>query len=173
MKSCPHCGASYKPVKSQAYCSLSCALWSRVDRRGVDECWPWTGPVGSHGYGAFSFSGELRTSHTAVAALETGRTGRVGSAYLVAMHSCDNRRCCNPSHISVAPQKVNLADARAKGRMPHTPPRGEKTRTAVLCEADVRKIRASSDTNKALSQKYGITPSGIWRVRSRKTWKHI
>jgi hypothetical protein len=36
---------------------------SYVDRRGDDECWPWTGYVDEIGYGIFGAEGKLRKAH--------------------------------------------------------------------------------------------------------------
>ena len=35
---------------------------------------------------------------------------------MVVLHSCDNRSCFNPAHLSVGTQKENIQDAEAKGR---------------------------------------------------------
>ena len=35
---------------------------------------------------------------------------------MVVMHSCDNRECFNPAHLSVGTQKQNVGDAIEKGR---------------------------------------------------------
>lgn len=32
-------------------------FWSRVEVRGADECWPWTGKTNSDDYALFSVSG--------------------------------------------------------------------------------------------------------------------
>jgi hypothetical protein len=32
-------------------------------------------------------------------------------------HHCDNRRCCNPSHLFVGTREDNIYDATVKGRM--------------------------------------------------------
>jgi hypothetical protein len=38
-------------------------FWSYVDKRGPDECWPWTGYVSEAGYGVFSVGGNLLGAH--------------------------------------------------------------------------------------------------------------
>lgn len=36
---------------------------------------------------------------------------------MVVMHSCDNRACFNPQHLSIGTQQQNIVDAENKGRM--------------------------------------------------------
>ncbi|HEX3958080.1 MAG TPA: hypothetical protein VHZ03_15810 [Trebonia sp.] len=38
-------------------------FWSKVDRRGPDECWPWTGSTDGNGYGIFSAGGRIFRAH--------------------------------------------------------------------------------------------------------------
>jgi hypothetical protein len=38
-------------------------FWSKVDRRGDDECWLWTGPPGVGGYGVFHVGEGLKKAH--------------------------------------------------------------------------------------------------------------
>lgn len=38
-------------------------FWSYVDRRGDDECWPWTGYVDENGYGTFRVGDKIRKAH--------------------------------------------------------------------------------------------------------------
>ena len=35
---------------------------------------------------------------------------------MVVMHSCDNRACCNPNHLSLGTQSANIKDSVSKGR---------------------------------------------------------
>ncbi len=44
---------------------------------------------------------------------------------------------------------------------------------AKLTENDVKEIRASSATERALAAQYGVSQVSIHFIRTRKTWKHI
>ena len=50
---------------------------------------------------------------------------------------------------------------------------GEKHPRAKLTEDDVREIRATNATTRALAEVYGVSQVSIHFIRSRKTWKHV
>jgi HNH endonuclease len=91
-------------------------FWSKVDKRGPDECWPWTaGTAGKGGYGRFRM-GDKRVQASRVAwEMEHGRPL---PPELDALHSCDNPPCVNPAHIWPGTAADNVRDAVAKGRAP-------------------------------------------------------
>lgn len=100
-----------------------------------------------------------------------GPLGKLG-----ALHSCDNPACINPDHLRPGTQKDNVADMRSRNRHHTIPPpvhRGGDHWQARLTEDDVRYIRASKEPQKILAAKFGIDPSAISMVRTRRTWKHV
>src|SRR5215203_4992149 len=75
-RACAICGSAfyvppYRVKRGNAfYCSPTCAavgkmakrtppikerFWSKVDRRGPHDCWPWLGALLRHGYGQVRF----------------------------------------------------------------------------------------------------------------------
>ena len=52
-------------------------------------------------------------------------------------------------------------------------PRGARCHNAKLTEDLVRTIRVSKDSNVALAKEYGVDPSTISCVRSRKNWTTV
>lgn len=63
----------------------------------------------------------------------------------------------------------NEADKREHG----TALLGERHHQAKLTEADVRAIRASTETGVVLAARYGVTPANITSVRKRRTWAGV
>jgi hypothetical protein len=55
------------------------------------------------------------------------------------LHACDNRACCNPSHLFLGTQKDNIQDMHAKGRGP----RGYKRKNIEACRENGRKRHAN------------------------------
>lgn len=83
-------------------------FWSKVDRRGPDECWPWLAAKSATRYGVF----DKTRAHRVAYALTHGLIpeGRI------VCHRCDNPPCCNPAHLWLGTPKDNTADMVAKGR---------------------------------------------------------
>lgn len=46
-------------------------------------------------------------------------------------------------------------------------------RRSNLTENDIRSIRGSSQTNKALALQYRVSIVTIWSIRNFRTWKHV
>ena len=86
-------------------------FFARVDKRGPDECWPWTGAINRQGYGKVSSHGRwLRAPRVAWYLAH----GEQPPAFVC--HSCDNPLCCNPAHLWIGTSLDNNRDAVAKGR---------------------------------------------------------
>lgn len=124
------------------------------------ECWPWLGTVAkSTGYGSFAMAHRLSISaHKAAYIFSKG----IVPDGLFVMHSCDNRACVNPNHLSLGTHKDNMADMRNKGR-----------KWSRLKEDDVRYIRSCSEKSADLARKYGVYSSVISNVRNFKSWKEV
>lgn len=98
-------------------------FWPKVRIAGPDDCWEWQGALAPTGYGNFGVHAKRHLSaHKAAFLLAVGPVpeGRV------LMHSCDNRRCCNPAHLSVGTYRDNTQDGIRKGRISHKPTGGFK-----------------------------------------------
>jgi hypothetical protein len=82
-------------------------VWAKVDRRGDDECWPWTGYCHPDGHGMY---GDSNYVHRLIYE-ETHSTKPP-----VVRHSCDNPPCCNPRHLLGGTQADNMKDMADRGR---------------------------------------------------------
>ena len=86
-------------------------LISRV-QRGQDECWNWDGKLHPTGYGFVNYKNKRQSAHRL---FYTFFKGAIPPGMHI-LHSCDNRACVNPAHLSVGTIQDNLEDMRRKGR---------------------------------------------------------
>src|SRR4051812_21582861 len=83
------------PASGTTVQSAAARFWSRVDvSAGPDGCWPWVRGR-SNGYGSLLFAGVVTYSHRVACTLAHGEPPEG----MHALHSCDNRICCNPKHL--------------------------------------------------------------------------
>lgn len=139
-------------------------FWAKVDHRGPNECWPWTGKSKNGGYGYIGLtgvSGGHLLSNRAAWMLTNGEIPKG----LVIRHTCHNRLCCNPAHLVPGTRADNVSDMWAnKGG-----PRGN----AKLTEEQIAAIRADKRGSRKLAPLYGVHDAHIRSIRSKRVWKNI
>lgn len=92
-------------------------FWAKIDRRGDNECWPWTGAKTQKGYGRVgpqAHNGEAY-AHRVMWKLANPdkhiqRNTSRGPGPMVIRHSCDHPWCVNPRHLLCGTQKENVKD---------------------------------------------------------------
>ena len=102
-------------------------FWSRVDRQDIDTCWNWLAGTDRDGYGQFRILGKQLVASRV--AFQFAGKGSV-PADLCVLHTCDNPKCCNPSHLYLGTHFDNAQD------------REERTKANGLSRSRVRLIRA-------------------------------
>ena len=147
-------------------------FWSRV--KVVGDCWEWQGTICSNGYGSTHlFKHWTRWAHRVSYLLSKGDIPP-GKEIL---HSCDNRRCINPEHLSVGTRKQNMLEASKRGKLTHWDrPRGELNASSVYTEALIReaylRVKSGQPQERVISE-LGITKVTLKRVIKGKSWKHL
>lgn len=147
-----------------------------VQKNNITDCTEWTGAL-TNGYGAITAGGSSWPAHRLAWTMDRG----IIPQGLDVCHHCDNRMCVNTFHMFLGTAIDNAADALAKGRLSTGPRRssyevfqpGEKHKDAKLTEADVRAIRASTDTLTTLMDRYKMSRPAIWKAKYHKSWRHL
>ena len=121
-------------------------FWSRVDKRGPDECWEWTRSRHPEGYGQM-FMG---TAHRVSFALAFGWLPPA------VLHKCDNPPCVNPRHLFGGTQADNMADAARKWRKYGKVTPAIKSTIFALYECGVPQNR--------IAQQVGVSHATVWRI---------
>ncbi len=146
-------------------------FWSKVDRRGIAECWPWTAATNEHGYGVFNPTGRHNGATVKAHRFSLALTG-IELTGLVVRHSCDNPPCVNPAHLSVGTKADNSADMVSRDR--HA--RGSRSGTSKLHERQVLEIRAraaAGELHRLIAADYGVSRVTVTNIVTRQTWRHL
>ncbi len=141
-------------------------FWSKVDKRGPDDCWEWTAYTNPGGYGMFGIGKSVYLAHRVSYALANSDPGDLN-----VNHTCDNPPCVNPAHLWFGTQQENISDMIVKDRQIHAI--GEDASRAILVEEDVIEILKSSLTHHELAEKYGVSIGAISGIFGTKNWKHL
>lgn len=142
-------------------------FWSRVDKSaGDDTCWPWTAAKLPNGYGAAWREGRSQKAHRVAWELTFGS---IPAGSLIC-HHCDNRLCCNPSHLYAGSHWDNTQDMVRRGRH-NRDGKAHLTPSQVL---EIRRRHALGGvTLQQLGDEFGVTDVCIHFVVTRKTWRHL
>ena len=149
-------------------------FWHKVDMSGGhDACWP-LGYVREPGYGVCCFRAVEYKAHRIAFFLSDGllRTD------MPVLHSCDNRRCCNPQHLRQGTPKQNSQDSVKRER--NTRLRGEHNGKAKLTRRQVKSIRKMLPDMAAgklkmyqIAERYGVSAATISYLKNGGRWDHV
>lgn len=141
-------------------------FWSKVNILNDDSCWEWIAGLTTHGYGNFKYLYKSISSNRMVWFLLTGEFPD-----LHVLHTCDNRKCCNPKHLFLGTNLDNIQDRVSKNRSVRLS--GEKNGFSRLTNNDILFIRDSNLNNNDLALKYKVSNRTIRDIKSHRSWKHI
>jgi hypothetical protein len=139
--------------------------------RSEGGCWEWQGGT-RNGYGNTSYQGKHVYAHRL--AYELFALEQPGKACV--LHTCDNRRCCNPRHLFLGSRADNIADMWAKGRQ-STGVQRATYGNARLTEEDVREIRwmyaTGAGSQREIGEAYGLAQTTVSGIIRRVRWPHL
>lgn len=153
-----------------------CLVWTLDRIKGLclecGDCWEWQGALMRKRYPAIRYRGQNGSARRAVWDL-SGRSLFRQSFIVV---TCGNEQCLNPAHLKQVTQGEHMKQLAAQGTQGGLVRAANiaKTKRAQLGKItmdDARQIRASSETNKALAQRYGMSAERISRIRLGVAWR--
>lgn len=109
------------------------------------------------------FRGRMTQAHRAAFILATGITPK--SRHEHVMHSCNQKLCINPGHLSLGTAAKNMVDAAKDGLL-----QGRKRHG--FSREEVLEIRASAERPTKLAIRYGVSLAAIWKVRNRHSYAY-
>lgn len=137
--------------------------------RPSDGCWEWRGTIATVGYGQLVLAGVHVYAHRLSWELDHGRKLPDG---VQVRHSCDNRLCVNPAHLSAGSFYDNMQDAIDRDRFQHS----DSHWNAKLTPDDVRTIRvlyAGGMSQRAIGDQYGVDRRTIGNITRGRNWNHV
>jgi hypothetical protein len=126
-------------------------------------CWLWSGRTNNYGYGVIRVKGKNVYTHRLSWELRNGR--KIPSGLMV-RHSCDNRTCIHPDHLSLGTHQDNMKDMADKG----------KRTNHKLSETQVRRLVKLRDDGVPVdkyAKELGIGVTYARRVAAKKAWRHL
>jgi hypothetical protein len=142
--------------------------WAKIIKGDPDECWPWGGGYFNTGYGRVIVKRKSRQAHRFAWEYANGRPVPEGMDIL---HSCDNKKCCNPNHLRPGTDIENKQDA--LNRMRNVA--GEDNPSSKLTAAHVLAIRlirrAYGVQLHIIGAAFGVSGTVASKIASGKAWK--
>lgn len=145
-------------------------FWSKVDRRGPDECWLWQTSITKDGYGQFWADGKNFRAHRFSYELHNSPI----PDGICVCHTCDRRVCVNPAHLFLGTTQDNTADREQKGRSADR--RGVRNGSAKLTPEKVRHIRTLVKigvSQRNIAGRFGVSRATIGDIVTGKHWVHV
>jgi hypothetical protein len=142
-------------------------LWSKVDKKGENECWNWTGYKNEGRYGRTWINDVGYYAHRVIFDLVYPNTITLSApkdtdeaGFL--LHTCDNPSCCNPKHLFVGTHADNMADKVAKNRQKKFPSdSGPRCKLSMAQAREIRRLRKEGVSARELAKQYEISLPSI------------
>ena len=139
-----------------------------TEKQREGDCVIWKGNLRGFGYGAVNAGGYSYYVHRVAYALSHG-----SEAKCFVLHSCDNKKCVNPSHLRDGTPLMNMQDKIKRGRNYSGDQKGIKNANSSLTEEEVIAIRNDFRTCQEIADDYNIHNTTVSKIKNKVTWQHL
>lgn len=134
-------------------------FWHYTERRGPDECWPWTGTTTEKGYGLLNSGSKKVRAHRFVYELLVGPIPDGAEVDHVWSRGCRSKGCVNPAHLEAVTKAENTRRISDKETCRNGHPWSEyayvrpngRGRSCAECARQVRRAKAAKEAQLHLS----------------------
>ena len=174
MIACPQCGTELENLRGMGGHARHCSItpdqmfWLKVVKAEGDQCWDWLGALQRDGYAHFTARGRKTISAHRYAYEQL--VGPIPEG-MDLLHSCDNRKCVNPSHTRPGTHLDNMIEMGLRRRRAV----GEMCPRRKLSEAQAREILALKGNGPArkFAPQYGVGQGAIQAIWRGDAWAHL
>jgi len=164
---CPHLESVLQRIPKQTYnCNAYAASYPFLHRarnlnrfhnyiHKTSTCWLWTGPVtNKDGYGEMTWASLPKKRHSAHAhRIQYYLTHGDIPAGMIVRHTCHNKLCVNPAHLTIGTDEDNAMDGADNQPTWGRPPK--------VIDEDVLSLYQAGIKQSDIAKKLGVQPSTI------------
>lgn len=146
-------------------------FWTKVDKRGHDDCWLWTAHFNGNGYGEIKADAPQRRNLIASRVAWELTSGPIPIGLMV-LHKCDTPACVNPRHLRLGDQLDNMGEASQRDRTAS----GSRHGVSKITEADALEIKrrlAKGEAQEKIGRDYGLSQTAVGFIKRGKTWRRV
>lgn len=141
---------------------LETNIFEKIGRTHGSDCWLWNGTKNRKGYGMIRSHGTMRSVHRLMRELVTGE---VLPRDVHVLHRCDAPACCNPGHLFLGTNAINILDKVQKDRS------GKKLKIADVKE--VKRMLSNGISQSAIAKQFCVGQPTVSKIKLGKRWAHV
>lgn len=162
------CGCAKRKMQGDRWATYRVsAFWKRVDRQGVDACWPWIGAQTKGAknptpYGQLGWRGKVERAHRVAFELVKGEI----QPDAMVLHTCDNTLCCNPKHLYIGDHAQNMRDMVERQRRKGIGIGAANGRAKLNQKQanEIRNVYAAGIVQQDIADAYGVSQNAISKI---------
>lgn len=138
-------------------------FWDKVKKTEPDACWEWQASTDRCGYGQFRIGGKygkIVNSHRVAKVITCPEFKQEDHC----LHTCDNRKCCNPNHIILGTHADNMKDAAQKNRNKAPRPGNGYVKIQKEQYSEIVELFSKGFKKSQIARLYNVTPATIRNI---------